>query len=62
MSYVLDKEDLELERYCYKCGYATQSTCQVCKGTGLVPTDFGNQVLDFVRRHLALEVKVKSDE
>lgn len=37
----------------YDCADVTMIQCSVCTGTGIVVTDFGQKVLDFVKKHTA---------
>ena len=61
MPYALEQEDLDLERYCHSSNcfggkdYVTSKECDVCKGTGKVTTAFGDKVLEFVTRKLAVQ-------
>lgn len=44
-----------LEESCPECsglGYCWGSRCKCCNGTGVLPTDFGDQVLALVRHSL----------
>jgi len=50
MAYVLDKDDLELEQYCYRCTSRNQDKCSYCNGTGYITTEFGEKVLEFIKR------------
>lgn len=31
---------------------ALEKACDVCEGTGKITTEFGEEILDFIRRHL----------
>jgi hypothetical protein len=42
-------------RKCAKDGYE-MLRCSECKGSGIVTTEFGEEVLDFIRRHIEIGV------
>lgn len=61
---------MQLEEICLKCtgtgtlsGYDEDNnlytpltnTCKTCNGTGIVPTDEGEAILEFLRKHLIVK-------
>jgi hypothetical protein len=60
----------DLEGKCWKCwgsgvvpwnDHAEVMDCPECGGIGWIPTDDGKRLLDFLKRHLALDVEEEEE-
>ena len=48
-----EQRELPLEIDCPACGPHSRRDCRLCHGTGCMPTQMGDAVLNLVQRHLS---------
>ncbi len=52
LSLMIRNNSIDLETKCWKCNYKNiDLECTLCNGTGLIPTDNGRTLLEFIEKY-----------
>ena len=57
--------EFELEELCWNCfgkGTKQGQECEFCNGIGYVPTNDGQKVLEFLKRHWKIQMEAQPNE